>query len=150
MSCCRRYCIQYYKDTILKAIYNIRFFVARIISLYSVLQRYNFESNLQPLRRIPRNGRDCIQYYKDTILKAIYNFLADNHHPSELYSVLQRYNFESNLQLISICLLRLCNCIQYYKDTILKAIYNILDTLKNVALLYSVLQRYNFESNLQP
>ena len=41
--------------------------------LYSVLQRYNFESNLQHDMLHADNGLHCIQYYKDTILKAIYN-----------------------------------------------------------------------------
>ena len=41
-----------------------------------------------------------------------------------LYSVYQRYNFESNLQLRSLSFLREASCIRYIKDTILKAIYN--------------------------
>ena len=41
--------------------------------LYSVLQRYNFESNLQRCLRYNPRPAHCIQYYKDTILKAIYN-----------------------------------------------------------------------------
>ena len=41
-----------------------------------------------------------------------------------LYSICQRYNFESNLQLIYILILLYYCCIRYVKDTILKAIYN--------------------------
>ena len=41
--------------------------------LYSVYQRYNFESNLQPYKHRFLNFRSCIRYIKDTILKAIYN-----------------------------------------------------------------------------
>ena len=41
--------------------------------LYSICQRYNFESNLQrPFYQILQRPR-CIRYVKDTILKAIYN-----------------------------------------------------------------------------
>ena len=44
----------------------------------------------------------------------------------QLYSICQRYNFESNLQRsLQRCLICV-NCIRYVKDTILKAIYNIL------------------------
>ena len=67
--------------------------------LYSICQRYNFESNLQ-LR--------SLKHYSVT----------------PLYSICQRYNFESNLQhavLWSKCYI---GCIRYVKDTILKAIYN--------------------------
>ena len=41
--------------------------------LYSICQRYNFESNLQPRANRTFYGRSCIRYVKDTILKAIYN-----------------------------------------------------------------------------
>ena len=41
-----------------------------------------------------------------------------------LYSVYQRYNFESNLQLPLLRFIRKLRCIRYIKDTILKAIYN--------------------------
>ena len=67
-------CIRYVKDTILKAIYNIcniRPFISR---LYSICQRYNFESNLQPAATSSKIGGSCIRYIKDTILKAIYNY----------------------------------------------------------------------------
>ena len=41
-----------------------------------------------------------------------------------LYSICQRYNFESNLQLLFACIFFIFSCIRYVKDTILKAIYN--------------------------
>ena len=48
--------------------------------LYSICQRYNFESNLQPFAAIWKKEWGCIRYVKDTILKAIYNALRrDNH-----------------------------------------------------------------------
>ena len=168
-------CIQYDKDTILKAIYNRSPFFYLVARLYSVWQRYNFESNLQ-LRRDPSFYLlCCIQYDKDTILKAIYNSLPKSILLSMLYSVWQRYNFESNLQLLAVAVVNPHSCIQYDKDTILKAIYNLLvvtgigaaavfsmtkiqfwkqfTTYKRGRwgdrLLYSVWQRYNFESNLQ-
>ena len=48
--------------------------------LYSICQRYNFESNLQQGRHRIKNTTSCIRYVKDTILKAIYNALRrDNH-----------------------------------------------------------------------
>ena len=41
--------------------------------LYSICQRYNFESNLQRAYEWDKEFGDCIRYVKDTILKAIYN-----------------------------------------------------------------------------
>ena len=66
----------------------------------------------------------CIRYVKDTILKAIYN--------------LTRADDSAEL-----------GCIRYVKDTILKAIYNTTLYFIFFILLYSICQRYNFESNLQ-
>ena len=66
-----------------------------------------------------------------------------------LYSICQRYNFESNLQQISHNGLAAYGCIRYVKDTILKAIYNKTPIISNSFVLYSICQRYNFESNLQ-
>ena len=150
-------CIQYDKDTILKAIYNLnkivvtvgravfsmtkiqfwkQFTTARwctqhVPQLYSVWQRYNFESNLQPSwRRICKVLR-CIQYDKDTILKAIYNLYRCRCFICVLYSVWQRYNFESNLQRNLLSFLIAHCCIQYDKDTILKAIYNFVIQVRN-------------------
>ena len=169
--------------------------------LYSICQRYNFESNLQHNIDTPQNNCSCIRYVKDTILKAIYN--AKHYLPvrqkavfdmskiqfwkqfttvwltknttNMLYSICQRYNFESNLQHVYGRIKTILCCIRYVKDTILKAIYNsfygnrlllcaVFDMSKiqfwkqfttrdllqeNRVKLYSICQRYNFESNLQ-
>ena len=169
--------------------------------LYSICQRYNFESNLQPMNGAAASAGCCIRYVKDTILKAIYNYCPScfrrvyavfdmskiqfwkqfttsvkaKAFNRLLYSICQRYNFESNLQLGGIGSILGGSCIRYVKDTILKAIYNrhayacsndfaVFDMSKiqfwkqftttkvrenKVFKLYSICQRYNFESNLQ-
>ena len=169
--------------------------------LYSICQRYNFESNLQRKEVWEPNRPNCIRYVKDTILKAIYNVLAHGNlsrptvfdmskiqfwkqfttvdscfiSAKSLYSICQRYNFESNLQQHIYSLSAIRNCIRYVKDTILKAIYNLQPLIKRnkvtvfdmskiqfwkqfttgwpwltfLPVLYSICQRYNFESNLQ-
>ena len=143
--------------------------------LYSICQRYNFESNLQHICGILRKSYRCIRYVKDTILKAIYNIALFVPTMVWLYSICQRYNFESNLQLLESCIGQYECCIRYVKDTILKAIYNgicaipsfshavfdmskiqfwkqfttLQKKMRIVLSLYSICQRYNFESNLQ-
>ena len=119
--------------------------------LYSICQRYNFESNLQHTAALFAVWKGCIRYVKDTILKAIYNsetainclqiavfdmskiqfwkqFTTGNGvktKDGKLYSICQRYNFESNLQPLIRIIVFASSCIRYVKDTILKAIYNI-------------------------
>ena len=124
-------CIRYIKDTILKAIYNPLACTIHRLLLYSVYQRYNFESNLQHVKCWADLEDGCIRYIKDTILKAIYNTQAYGEKPQTLYSVYQRYNFESNLQHCVPPFLLIHSCIRYIKDTILKAIYNAFSIAAN-------------------
>ena len=114
--------------------------------LYSICQRYNFESNLQPVSRLNKSIEGCIRYVKDTILKAIYNPYKQTNHIYRLYSICQRYNFESNLQHTRKSKIRTSCCIRYVKDTILKAIYNLFTRNPTCERLYSICQRYNIRS----
>ena len=93
-------------------------------ALYSICQRYNFESNLQQYR--PRSvfkyavfDMSKIQFWKQFTTHCGEIIISPL-----LYSICQRYNFESNLQhAIGKEMSERC-CIRYVKDTILKAIYN--------------------------
>ena len=66
-------CFQYNRDTILKAIHNLIHLCLPTQLLFSIQQRYNFESNSQPSLSVVRWHDGCFQYNKDTILKAIHN-----------------------------------------------------------------------------
>ena len=93
--------------------------------MYSICQRYRFQSKLQPPPLWGGWCSNCIQYVKDTDFKANYNrsFGVDVYH--RLYSICQRYRFQSKLQpVIASCIHRV-NCIQYVKDTDFKANYNL-------------------------
>ena len=168
-------CIQYDKDTILKAIYNwLQININAICAVFSMTKiqfwkqfTTDYGSELSP--------DSCIQYDKDTILKAIYNiiktfiyyqiavfsmtkiqfwkqfttFYSSNLFTSSLYSVWQRYNFESNLQLSAIFEVFDRAVFSMTKIQFWKQFTTILDLRILVTQLYSVWQRYNFESNLQ-
>ena len=66
-------CLPYCKGTILKAIHNSFPYGLVLEMVFTVLQRYDFESNSQrgATMRMPRRG--CLPYCKGTILKAIHN-----------------------------------------------------------------------------
>ena len=119
------------------------------MSLYPVLQRYNFESNSQHITIIDIVIISCIQYYKGTILKAIHNRYRIFEVVSRLYPVLQRYNFESNSQLICVRIMNpkvvsSITKVQFWKQFTTRRTYGFVHRR-----LYPVLQRYNFESNSQ-
>ena len=119
------------------------------IMLYSICQRYNFESNLQLHYRRPlfyvavfdmskiqfwkqfttfavskKVKQCCIRYVKDTILKAIYNACMAN---AELFTAV----FDMSK-------------IQFWKQFTTGT-----NSSNSIPRLYSICQRYNFESNLQ-
>ena len=165
--------------------------------LYSICQRYNFESNLQlelikPIIKSTVFDMSKIQFWKQFTTvrrcscpsRTLYSICQRYNFESNLQQkqgddlkayICQRYNFESNLQPAASAASAAPHCIRYVKDTILKAIYNIKHVTKQrmktvfdmskiqfwkqfttevsfpkkVAALYSICQRYNFESNLQ-
>ena len=143
-------CYWYVKDTILKAIHNIKKAVAFFLIVVTDMSK--------------------IQFWKQFTTSSCV-FIPD----AVLLLICQRYNFESNSQqnvnphLVDIC------CYWYVKDTILKAIHNsklytfcakfvVTDmskiqfwkqfttysfTLSAWRALLLICQRYNFESNSQ-
>ena len=92
--------------------------------LYSICQRYNFESNLQPFHLLCRRNHTVFDMSKIQFWKQFTTGRWRGRIWSWLYSICQRYNFESNLQRCSFNASLVVNCIRYVKDTILKAIYN--------------------------
>ena len=69
----KSWCCLYSKDTISKAIHNQLRYVWISYSVLLIQQRYNFESNSQPLYMNGLSTSRCCLYSKDTISKAIHN-----------------------------------------------------------------------------
>ena len=142
-------CLPYCKGTILKAIHNETASSPFCCAVFTVLQRYDFESNSQRHSQRFGFGFRCLPYCKGTILKAIHNWNEFNDPNGSVFTVLQRYDFESNSQhplALSRLLLR---CLPYCKGTILKAIHNCDADGSVLIMVFTVLQRYDFESNSQ-
>ncbi len=145
------------------------------IVLWLLCQRYNFESESQPINVGSDKLGCCDCYVKDTILKANHNVLSIRSFKLLLWLLCQRYNFESESQLSlrQGQMEKSCDC--YVKDTILKANHNqgkwgIKDMRAVTAMskiqfwkrittisrsnlycfaLWLLCQRYNFESESQ-
>ena len=103
---------------------TVEYFLHNLSRLYSICQRYNFESNLQPhdkfkIFKTAVFDMSKIQFWKQFTTERM-KYKRNN----KLYSICQRYNFESNLQLRFSNHIHSHRCIRYVKDTILKAIYN--------------------------
>ena len=144
--------------------------------LFSICKRYNFESKSQHLLQYAEGGLDCFRYVKDTILKANHNNFKHVRDFIKLFSICQRYNFESKSQHSYENDKSSIYCFRYVKDTILKANHNLICIVWTNAItvfdmskiqfwkqittleklyreaseLFSICQRYNFESKSQP
>ena len=94
------------------------------IELFSMVQRYKFESKSQ---------------------------LHGNNQKSalELFSMVQRYKFESKSQLPTWRYYYSRCCFQWSKDTNLKANHNNIYRYEKDIVLFSMVQRYKFESKSQ-
>ena len=97
--------------------------------LYSICQRYNFESNLQRGAYIRILCKSCIRYVKDTILKAIYNTHSPINCPSEAVFDMSKIQFWKQFTTLIGHNIYFDSCIRYVKDTILKAIYNVAEMM---------------------
>ena len=69
-------------------------------AMSTVLQRYKFESNSQPPPISGGSPWRCLLSCKDTNLKAIHNSEGVVPQREQMSTVLQRYKFESNSQLV--------------------------------------------------
>ena len=135
-------CIQWFKDTNLKANHN----KSRMESLHSEAVFNGSKILIWKQITTRRSWRYpnccCIQWFKDTNLKA-------NHNKSRMESLHSEAVFNGSKILIwkQITTRRSwrypnCCCIQWFKDTNLKANHNHFRYCYFVFLLYSMVQRY--------
>ena len=89
-----------------------------------MVQRYKFESKSQQIVQVDALERGCFQWSKDTNLKANHNVSRSIYVPNELFSMVQRYKFESKSQLNQNIFMIEFSCFQWSKDTNLKANHN--------------------------
>ena len=66
-------CLQWFKDTSLKANHNSQCIIGHAFQLSPMVQRYQFESKSQPLSQSCLSYPSCLQWFKDTSLKANHN-----------------------------------------------------------------------------
>ena len=144
--------------------------------MFTVLQRYDFESNSQRSRGNGRIYVWCLPYCKGTILKAIHNSISTMVIGEEgvyriakvrfwkqfttnydqrindrgVFTVLQRYDFESNSQQGLVGIMSDSGVYRIAKVRFWKQFTTRLFAYAENMVVFTVLQRYDFESNSQP
>ena len=143
-------CIQYVKDTDFKANYNESVLVCILLLLYSICQRYRFQSKLQLKGPLHPALRIVFNMSKIQISKQITTTSLSSRQDLRLYSICQRYRFQSKLQprirsgLLSQIVFNMS------KIQISKQITTFISEGSSLDELYSICQRYRFQSKLQP
>ena len=135
-------CIQWFKDTNLKANHNSRirhgkwvwavFNGSKILIWKQITTNYNNEDY----------SLGCIQWFKDTNLKANHN--SRIRHGKWVWAVFNGSKILIWKQITTLSLPdRYCHrCIQWFKDTNLKANHNTVRAVITICQLYSMVQRY--------
>ena len=117
--------------------------------LFSMVQRYKFESKSQHTMKNIEKILCCFQWSKDTNLKANHNLICLSCCITVLFSMVQRYKFESKSQHMKKMMYLMGCCFQWSKDTNLKANHNVITVSWKNPALFSMVQRYKFESKSQ-
>ena len=92
-------CLRYCKSTIFQANHNIESFSIFILSLFAILQKYDFSSKSQPYAVKAFEDGSCLRYCKSTIFQANHNNEGGQPIFLELFVILQKYDFSSKSQL---------------------------------------------------
>ena len=145
-------CLPYCKGTILKAIHNTApergvkwrgvYRIAKVrfwkqfttvlttkffgLKVFTVLQRYDFESNSQPNAWSLWKRHGCLPYCKGTILKAIHNTLRTTHSLEQGVYRIAKVRFWKQFTTSLSCYHLWGRCLPYCKGTILEPNHNLL------------------------
>ena len=194
-------CLRYCKSTIFQANHNaclmmmpkravvcdtakVRFFkqittvithIPRATRLFAILQKYDFSSKSQPDTTTNDTLASCLRYCKSTIFQANHNKREKEKIATQLFAILQKYDFSSKSQPSSVRTRKRRSCLRYCKSTIFQANHNrvypipptilvVCDTakvrfFKQITTkwrihcanhkLFAILQKYDFSSKSQ-
>ena len=117
--------------------------------LFAILQKYEFSSKSQHLFMWVGNFTRCLRYCKSTSFQANHNPAYTGRPHRVLFAILQKYEFSSKSQPISLAILSIAGCLRYCKSTSFQANHNEMGEKPLNGLLFAILQKYEFSSKSQ-
>ena len=87
---------------------------------------------------------------KVRFFKQITTYSNSSSHDSELFAILQKYDFSSKSQRNKELHKSVLSCLRYCKSTIFQANHNTFTTIYVYKQLFAILQKYDFSSKSQP
>ena len=169
-------CLRYCKSTIFQANHNDVEFGTIRVELFAILQKYDFSSKSQQPCEVPKMWVRCLRYCKSTIFQANHNKnqsrfirlkvvcdtakvrffkqittqLLQESCWQPLFAILQKYDFSSKSQLVLQLLMLILVVCDTAKVRFFKQITTGEDEYKIHAVLFAILQKYDFSSKSQP
>ena len=142
-------CLRYCKSTIFQANHNSSEDMMYCAALFAILQKYDFSSKSQHPAALLIVRACCLRYCKSTIFQANHNVMHLDKLVITVVCDTAKVRFFK--QITTALHLGLANkgCLRYCKSTIFQANHNILVSLVLSALLFAILQKYDFSSKSQ-
>jgi len=120
------------------------------LSLFAILQKYDFSSKSQPFVISTSTNESCLRYCKSTIFQANHNGKSALALEDELFAILQKYDFSSKSQLSAGLFLLLVVVCDTAKVRFFKQITTLGTLNQLLSKLFAILQKYDFSSKSQP
>ena len=123
--------------------------IQKKLTLFAILQKYDFSSKSQPSCCMSFGLAGCLRYCKSTIFQANHNRMRWKCCICVLFAILQKYDFSSKSQQDFACNIIMPGCLRYCKSTIFQANHNVQCVALIYILLFAILQKYDFSSKSQ-
>ena len=120
-----------------------------MLTLFAILQKYEFSSKSQLDMIIDRMMTSCLRYCKSTSFQANHNLKSLVESLSKLFAILQKYEFSSKSQLMFFGFNMIKCCLRYCKSTSFQANHNMSEYMPLYLQLFAILQKYEFSSKSQ-
>ena len=169
-------CLRYCKSTIFQANHNLQSYTYYIYGLFAILQKYDFSSKSQHPPKHQAASSGCLRYCKSTIFQANHNLWPHSWHRMAVVCDTAKVRFFKQITTRAGSHRWSHRCLRYCKSTIFQANHNeekserkkryvVCDTAKVrffkqittrlslpfcSAMLFAILQKYDFSSKSQP
>ena len=105
------------------------------LTLFAILQKYEFSSKSQLKALLMKRQTSCLRYCKSTSFQANHNRTPTNSALGLLFAILQKYEFSSKSQLLRYQKVETDSCLRYCKSTSFQANHNYPCHLHNCSMV---------------
>ena len=142
-------CLWYCKSTTFQANHNTSHLNRRLSVDVCDTAKVRLFKQITTRGRAPTGWARCLWYCKSTTFQANHNENKELFTRIEMFVILQKYDFSSKSQHVILMLIHLLGCLWYCKSTTFQANHNKWSVPCVAALMFVILQKYDFSSKSQ-